>query len=266
MSLIKKIIVIPIISAFYVFSMVSCNQTIGIWKNNQGENTRKMEIKEEKFEWKYDETKIKEKPVFYSNVILSDNELQNNFFTNTFEMEGFIKLLVNEIKTNEKYSNINTEEHLRKITKSFQEKFPKSLFYDKFVVFITTPEFIVDKEKDYELVYHDNINIEFYRLIEKDYYQQPENAPTIYSSENEQEKKIDQLILSENISNEEKSKNKIMKFFIFDKKDVIFNNLKIYYDYKTYNEDDSINDKLHHFQENNINHIYWDKVEKLNKK
>ncbi|MGZ9414163.1 hypothetical protein, partial [Mycoplasma sp. 5370] len=168
MSLIKKVVKIVLLTTISTTSFISCNQ---IQKEQKVNIDKKMEIKEEKFEWKYDETKIKEKPVFYSNIVFDNYELQNNYFSSLEEFNDFLDLLKYELKNNEKYSNINSETNVNELVNSLQNQFPKKLFDDKFIVYITTPQFAKNNEKNYELVYHDNVNFEFYRLLNKRYFE-----------------------------------------------------------------------------------------------
>ncbi|MGZ9432669.1 hypothetical protein [Mycoplasma sp. 613B] len=266
MSLIKKVVKIVLLTTISTTSFISCNQ---IQKEQKVNIDKKMEIKEEKFEWKYDETKIKEKPVFYSNIVFDNYELQNNYFSSLEEFDDFLHLLKYELKNNEKYSNINSETNVNELVNSLQNQFPKKLFDDKFIVYITTPQFAKNNEKNYELVYHNNVNFEFYRLLNKRYLENlrsPEPTGWVEDksiNSKEKDTKIRSLILKNNISIEEKEKNEIMKFFIFDKKDVIFKNLKIYYSTATYNSDNSINEEKLNFEIPHYNSIFKQKIREV---
>ncbi|WP_436358632.1 hypothetical protein ACR34G_03710 [Mycoplasma sp. 480] len=265
MSLVKKILKLGLLTTISVTSFISCNQV----KKEEKKEIYKKEgkIMKEQFEWKYDETKIKEKPVFYSNVVFEKYKLQNNYFTET-EFYSFLNLLRNEFETNSNYSKINSKENIDKLIKTLKETFTKDLFKDKFVVYITSPKFVEGKEKDYELVYHDNVNIEFYRLLEKEYYDSLRvNRSNDSNNENNEEieqgeNKVSSLILKNSVSNEEKSKNQIMKFFVFDKKDFIFNNLKITYLNETFDaKTNYIDSDSHAFQLPHYNSIFRDELE-----
>ncbi|MGZ9414159.1 hypothetical protein [Mycoplasma sp. 5370] len=99
MSLVKKILKLGLLTTISATSFISCNQAN---KEEKKEIYKKEgKIMKEKFEWKYDETKIKEKPVFYSNIVFEKNELQNNYFTYT-EFYYFLNLLRNEFETKPK--------------------------------------------------------------------------------------------------------------------------------------------------------------------